>query len=756
MLTNEFLHNLYASASRTVLGSSAQLPGYSSFGLVEGLGTVGRRTQVAANTRMVATDAAENFLFDVAADTGQVLLSGFGRNDILSTTAKLFDSNNDGIVTFGKDRKLGLDGPVGEDTVDLPGLDKYGLRYLGEADGLHHYADARVRPLRAKESRTGDDTMAGDRSGKQQDVHFFDTALGIDLGTDKVTRFDSRDLFVTTSQLGDTQVGGQVELSDGLISFGADPGTVRLTGMAGEAINQLVYRGAVTHGGVTYHVYARVGSIAGPGDLRFVDGGVPIVSGPVTAKAIEDGETVAIDLLQGARAGTSGGPLKIVDLANLPAGLVRQGDMVTIDPGDDSFQSLDSGETRTIAIEYRIADSGGASVAQSARITVTGVNDAPTADPDLATELVEDAGIAFVDLLAGAGDVDAGDRLSVGGLRGLPAGITLEGNRLPVDLDDDAYQSLAAGATMPREIRFFVADAADARVERTLDLTVTGINDAPVVIGTIGAEAEADDKPFTLDLLAGTSDVDAGDRLTVTGITGLGDGMRVDGSVLTVDPAAYAALGEGETRTITLRWTVTDGKGGTAARSADIVITGVGGEAPPSQKPVVTGFSDDSGVVGDRMTNDATPTLSGTAGANERVSVSIDGKAAGNAQADAAGRWSYTATTLAEGVHDFGVLTGAGDVTGIRLTIDTVAPTATAGLARSSDTGTAGDGQTSAGSVTIVGTSEAGARLKVGDVETTAGANGAYVANGVSLAPGDNAIAVIVTDAAGNSWPSNG
>ncbi|MGN7160512.1 Ig-like domain-containing protein [Sphingomonas sp. SAFR-052] len=710
-----------------------------------------RRTQTTANAPLAATDAADMFVFDIGADTGQVSLTGFGRNDVLSTTAKLFDSNNDGIVTFGRDGKLGLDGPQGGDTVDLPGLERYGLRYIGEADGLHHYADARVRPLRAKESRTDNETMAGDRTGRQQDVHFFDTALGLDFGSDRVTRFDSRDLLVTTTRVGNANIGDRLELVDGSIALGVGLGDVRLTGMAGEAIDQLEYRGGIEHAGVTYHVYARIGSTAGAGDLRFVDGGAPSVVGPVLAAATEDGLTVSIDLLSGAKAGSAGGPLKIMNLGTLPDGLVQEGSVVSIDPGNAAFQSLAAGEWRTIDISYRIADNGGSSVAQSARITVSGVNDAPVVDADLSAQLVEDDGVAFIDLLTGASDVDDGDSLSVAGLPELPAGIRLDGDQLRVDLDDPAFQSLAAGDTIMREISFFVADKADARIERTLDLTVTGINDAPVVIGTIEAEADTDDAPFTLDLLAGASDVDVGDRLVVQGVSGLTDGMRVDGTELTIDPTVFTDLAAGEERSVTVQWTVVDGQGGEAARSATIVITGVGGDAPPSRIPTITGFSQDSGRIGDNLTNDATPTLTGTAGAGERVTVSIDGKTVGTTHADTAGRWSYNAVSLVDGAYDFGVRTAAGDGTGLTLTIDTVAPDATASLARSSDTGTTGDGRTSAGSVTIVGTAEAGARVKVGSIETTAGANGAYVANGVDLALGNNAISIVVTDAAGNA-----
>ena len=54
------------------------------------------------------------------------------------------------------------------------------------------------------------------------------------------------------------------------------------------------------------------------------------------------------------------------------------GSTLSIDPSDAAFQSLALGAVLSIAISYDVVDSFGGVVAQTATITITGTNDAPT------------------------------------------------------------------------------------------------------------------------------------------------------------------------------------------------------------------------------------------------------------------------------------------------------------------------------------------------------------------------------------------
>lgn len=100
--------------------------------------------------------------------------------------------------------------------------------------------------------------------------------------------------------------------------------------------------------------------------------------------------------------------------------------------------------------------------------------------------------------------------------------------------------------------------------------------------------------------------------------------------------------------------------------------------------PAITGFAPDTGVVGDELTNDATPTLSGTAEPGTTVEVSDGPMVLGTASVGPGGDWQFTPpTALADGPHSFTAT--AFDVAGnpsppsapLALTIDTVRPTVT-------------------------------------------------------------------------------
>src|SRR5207302_601954 len=67
--------------------------------------------------------------------------------------------------------------------------------------------------------------------------------------------------------------------------------------------------------------------------------------------------------------------------------------------------------------------------------------------------------------------------------------------------------------------------------------------------------------------------------------------------------------------------TATDAAGNTGALSASYAAT-IDTAAPAA--PVITGFTTDSGTVGDHITNDTTLTIDGTAEANSTVSLHGD------------------------------------------------------------------------------------------------------------------------------------
>lgn len=80
----------------------------------------------------------------------------------------------------------------------------------------------------------------------------------------------------------------------------------------------------------------------------------------------------------------------------------------------------------------------------------------------------------------------------------------------------------------------------------------------------------------------------------------------------------------------------------------------------PAIKPAITEFSVESGIKGDRLTNNPTVTLIGVAEANVVVGICAGGILLGMARSDESGNWSFTTPALADGDYGFTAETGKG------------------------------------------------------------------------------------------------
>lgn len=112
------------------------------------------------NDRLTGGAGGDLFIFDNLHSTGHDTITDFGASDLLLTSAKIFDSNNDGIITFGGDRtldlftdgsdvaitsdagraitKLGYEGTI---TIDGETFYAYGLANASGADAYHYHSD---------------------------------------------------------------------------------------------------------------------------------------------------------------------------------------------------------------------------------------------------------------------------------------------------------------------------------------------------------------------------------------------------------------------------------------------------------------------------------------------------------------------------------------------------------------------------------------------------------------------------------------
>src|SRR5690606_27751293 len=99
------------------------------------------------------------------------------------------------------------------------------------------------------------------------------------------------------------------------------------------------------------------------------------------------------------------------------------------------YNALAVGESAIVTYSYDIEDGNGGTVAQSATITITGANDAPSVATAISSTASEDDASYSVDLLSGSSDPDASDVLNVANLTlvsGDTSGVTVDGNALDI------------------------------------------------------------------------------------------------------------------------------------------------------------------------------------------------------------------------------------------------------------------------------------------------------------------------------------
>jgi VCBS repeat-containing protein len=237
---------------------------------------------LSAATNQFVTGKAdhESFFVDVTAVSGKDTITSFESNDVLLTTKALFDGNNDGIIAFSTGTTLAVDGANSKDAIIFNG-DTDSLRFLGQTKaGLFVYADEDVRPFKAVEGKLSDDVLSGSNNAAKATTFFFDTALDVNLGSDKIVKFGTKDLLVTTTEMASVDgmikvdASGSFALPGGVggrddMYIPGEGGHVAVTDFGGRAITELEYDGVASHNGTQYFVYSQVGSTVGTHDLLF-------------------------------------------------------------------------------------------------------------------------------------------------------------------------------------------------------------------------------------------------------------------------------------------------------------------------------------------------------------------------------------------------------------------------------------------------------------------------------------------------------
>ncbi|WP_176493873.1 Ig-like domain-containing protein, partial [Cobetia sp. 5-25-4-2] len=276
----------------------------------------------------------------------------------------------------------------------------------------------------------------------------------------------------------------------------------------------------------------------------------------------------------------------------------------------------------------------------------------------------------------------------------------------------------------------------------TVDTTAP---DAPILSETDGETANG-------STVNGSAE--AGGTVEITN----GDGDLLGSGTVADDGTFSITLSPKQEAGAELTATVTDAAGNESPVSDTLVVPEDVDVTAPNAPTIASATDDVEAVTGTLAsgdsTNDATPTLTGSAEIGSTVTVTHNGEVIGTSTADSNGTWSFTpGTEFADGEHVFSVTATdeAGNVSApsgeFTLTVDTTAPDAPI----LSET----DGETANGS-TVNGSAEAGGTVEITDVDGVVLGTGTVADDGtfsITLSPKQDAgteLTATVTDAAGN------
>ncbi|MGX1170737.1 Ig-like domain-containing protein [Bradyrhizobium sp. NC92] len=182
--------------------------------------------------------------------------------------------------------------------------------------------------------------------------------------------------------------------------------------------------------------------------------------------------------------------------------------------------------------------------------------------------------------------------------------------------------------------------------------------------------------------------------------------------------------------------------------------SGSGSTAPTvPDAPIIASFSTDSGTAGDKITNDNTIELKGSAAAGSTVKFYDGATQIGSTTADSSGAWDYITKVLTDAKHTLtATATSSSGQTSVAssalaITVDTKAPTAPTIASHTVNT---------ANQVVMSGSAEASSVVKVFDGTTqigtaTASSTGGWSYTSSALAAGSHSLTATATDAAGNT-----
>ncbi|MBD2517069.1 SdiA-regulated domain-containing protein [Nostoc sp. FACHB-973] len=219
------------------------------------------------------------------------------------------------------------------------------------------------------------------------------------------------------------------------------------------------------------------------------------------------------------------------------------------------------------SIRVRSTDNGGLSVDKVLTIQVNDVNEAPTAVGDT-INVAEDATTLNLRsiLLSNDTDPDAGDTKNIIAVNttGTKGTVTFNPTTQNLTYTASSFNSLPQGQTATDSFSYAIADSQGLQSTATVNITVTGVNDAPTVVQPLEDRIISTSKLFSFNVGDKFTDIDQGDTLTYTA-TSLPTGSDIANTGL-----IFGNISEAGIFAVTV--TAADGKGGSVSDTFDLTV----------------------------------------------------------------------------------------------------------------------------------------------------------------------------------------
>ncbi|MEH1863566.1 MAG: SdiA-regulated domain-containing protein [Nostoc sp.] len=219
------------------------------------------------------------------------------------------------------------------------------------------------------------------------------------------------------------------------------------------------------------------------------------------------------------------------------------------------------------SIRVRSTDNGGLSVDKVLTIQVNDVNEAPTAVVDT-INVAEDATTLnlFATLLSNDADPDAGDTKNIIAVNttGTKGTVTFNPTTQNLTYTASSFNSLSQGQTATDSFSYAIADSQGLQSTAIVNVSVTGVNDAPTLVQPLEDRIISTSKLFSFNVSDKFADIDQGDTLTYTA-TGLPTGSDIANMGLIFGNISQAGI-------FAVTVTAADGKGGSVSDTFDLTV----------------------------------------------------------------------------------------------------------------------------------------------------------------------------------------